>query len=193
LGSQRICDILQSLGFEVSRTTIRNILIKHGYDPEPEAKPTWKQFIQSHWNVISACDFFSIELLAKGKLIRHMVLFAIELSTRKVEILGIKTDPDGKWTEQIARNITNSEDGFLKGKKYLIHDRDPLFTKKFRAILRSAKVKSIKLPPKSPNLNAYAERFVRSVKEECLDHLILSSEQQLRYVLAEYLDYYHTG
>ncbi len=95
--------------------------------------------------------------------------------------------------EQVARNATDCENGFLKEKKYLIHDRDLLFTGKFRAILKSGGVTSIKLPPKSPNLNAYAERFIRSVKEECLNHLILSSEQQLHYVLNEYLDYYHTG
>ncbi|MGD8787326.1 MAG: integrase core domain-containing protein [Phycisphaerales bacterium] len=192
-GSQRICDILNSLGFEVCRTTVRNILIKYGYDPEPDAKPTWIQFIKSHWNVMAACDFFSVELLVKGRLIRCMVFFAMELATRKVRILGNKSDPNGKWMEQIARNITDCEDDFLKSKKYLIHDRDPLYTSKFAAILKSEGIESIKLPPKSPNLNAYAERFVRTVKEECLNHLILSSEKQLQYVLSEYLEYYHTG
>ena len=82
-------------------------------------------------------------------------------------------------------------DGFLAGKKYLIHDRDPLYTAKFEGILKAAGVEPVKLPPRSPNLNSHAERFVRSVKEECLDHLILSSEEQLRYVLTEYLRYYH--
>jgi putative transposase len=80
---------------------------------------------------------------------------------------------------------------FLAGKKYLIHDRDPLFTTKFASILKAADVEPMKLPPRSPNLNSHAERFVRSAKEECLNHLILSSEAQLRYVLAEYLKYYH--
>jgi len=105
-GSQRICDVLNSLGFEISRTTVRNILIKHGYDPEPDAKPTWDQFLKSHWHILTACDFFSIELLVKGKLIRYMVLFVMELSTRKVEILGINPNPNGQWMEQIARNMT---------------------------------------------------------------------------------------
>ena len=122
-----------------------------------------------------------------------MVLFAIDLATRKVEILGVQHDPNGKWMEQIARNVTDCESGFLKDKKYLIHDRDTLFTKEFTAILSSSDIECIKLPPKSPNLNAYAERFVRTIKEECLNHLILTSEKQLRYVLSEYLDYYHTG
>jgi len=82
-------------------------------------------------------------------------------------------------------------DGFLAGKKYLIHDRDPLYTDKFDSILRASGVDPAKLPARSPNLNAHAERFVRSIKEECLDHLILSSEDRLRYVLSEYLKYYH--
>jgi len=153
-------------------------------------RTTWKEFIKSHWEVLAACDFFSVELLVRGKLIRCMVLFAIELATRKVEILGIRPQPNGPWMEQIARNVSG-EGGFLGGKKYLIRDRDPLFTEKFDRILKAAGVQPVKLPPRSPNLNAHAERFVRSVKEEALDHLILSSEDQLRYVLSEYLQYYH--
>jgi putative transposase len=192
-GSQKICDCLANLGFEVCRTTVRNVLLRHGFDPDPDTKSTWKQFLRSHWNVLAACDFFSVELLTRKGLIRCMVLFAMELSTRKVEILGVTPDPNGIWMEQVARNATDFEEGILEGKKYLIHDRDPLFTNGLRMILRSSGIETVKLPPKSPNLNAYAERFVRSIKEECLNHLILSSEEQLRYVLSEYLAYYHMG
>jgi len=192
-GSRKICDCLVNLGFEVCRTTVRNVLLNNGYDPEPGAKSTWKQFLRSHWDVMVACDFFSIELLTRKGLIRCMVLFALELSTRKVEILGVTPDPNGVWMEQLARNATDFEQGILKDKKYLIHDRDPLFTDSFNAILKAVGVESIKLPPRSPNLNAFAERFVRSIKDECLNRLILSSEEQLRYVLSEYLAYYHTG
>jgi len=98
-----------------------------------------------------------------------MLLFAMDLATRNV----------------------GTETGFLAGKKYLIHDRDPLYTDKSNRILKATGVKPVKLPARSPNLNAYAERFVRSIKEECLSQLILSSEEQLRYVLSEYLEYYH--
>jgi putative transposase len=118
------------------------------------------------------------------------VLFAIDLSTRKVEILGVRPQPNGPWMEQIARNLT-CEESFLAGKRYLIHDRDPLYTDKFDGILKAAGVNPVKLPARSPNLNAYAERFVRSIKEECLNQLVFSSEEQLRYVLCEYLEYYH--
>jgi hypothetical protein len=191
-GYTRVRDYIVYLGYRIGETTVKNILLDNGYDPGPDLtrKTTWKQFLKSHWSVLAACDFFSIELLVKGKLIRCMVLFAMHLATRKVEILGIHAQPNGPWMEQIARNIT-CEDSFLAGKKYFIHDRDSLYTEKFDSILKAADLKPVKLPPRSPNLNAHAERFVRSIKEECLDHLILSSEDQLRYVLGEYLKYYH--
>ena len=191
-GYTRIKDYVVYLGYKIGETTVKNILIANGLDPEPDSarKTTWKEFIKSHWNVLSACDFFSIELLIRGKLIRCMVLFAIDLPTRKVEILGTRVHPNGPWMEQIARNMTWG-DNFLLNKEYLIHDRDPLFTSKFRSILKTSGIEPVRLPPRSPNLNAYAERFVRSIKEECLNHLILSSEEQLRHVLTEYLQYYN--
>ena len=169
-----------------------NILIEKGYDPEPDltAGTTWKQFLSSHWDVLAACDFFSIELLVKGKLVRCLVLFTIKLSTRKVELLGIRPQPDGKWMAQIARNMASGE-GLLAGHRFLIHDRDPLFTEQFDAILKTMGVEPVKLPRRSPNLDAFAERSVRSIKEECLDHLILFSVEQLDYALREYLKYYH--
>jgi putative transposase len=191
-GYTRIRDYIVHLGYKIGETTVKNILVENGYDPEPDLtrKTTWKEFLSRHWNVLAACDLFSVELFIKGKLVRYMVLFAIELATRKVEILGIDAQPNGPWMEQIARNVSG-EGGFLVGKKYLIHDRDPLYTDKFGHILKTAGVKPVKLPARSPNLNAYAERFVRSIKEECLNQLILSSEEQLRYVVSEYLEYYH--
>jgi len=140
--------------------------------------------------VLAACDLFSVELFVKGRLVRNMVLFAIHVATRKVESLGTHAQRDGPWMEQIARNVSG-EGGFLVGKKYLIRDRDPLYTKKFDRVLKTTGVEPGKLPPRSPNLNPHAERFVRSVREEGLDRLILSSEDQLRYVLSEYLQYYH--
>jgi putative transposase len=191
-GYRKIRDYIVHLGYKIGETTVKNILIENGYDPEPDLtrKTTWKEFLSRHWNVLGACDLFSVELFIKGKLVRYMVLFAIELATRNVEILGIHAQPDGPWMEQIARNVSG-EGGFLVGKKYLIRDRDPLYTKKFDRILKTTGVEPVKLPPRSPNLSPHAERFVRSVRDECLDHLILSSEEQLRYVLSEYLQYYH--
>jgi putative transposase len=191
-GYTRIRDYIVHLGYKIGATTVKNILLEHGCDPEPDPtrKTSWKESIQSHWEVLPARDFFSVELLVKGRFVRCMVLFAIELSTRKVEILGLHAQPNGPWMEQIARNVSG-EGGFLAGKKYLIHDRDPLFTEKFDSILKAAGVQPVKLPPRSPNLNSRAERFVRSVREEGLDHLISSSEEQLRYAQAECLQYCH--
>jgi hypothetical protein len=141
---------------------------------------------------MTACDFFTIELLVGRKLIRCTVFFVIEFSSRRVFFGPIKLQPDGKYMKQVARILTDCEDGFLKGKRYLIHDRDPLYnTTGFHDILKSSGVKSMKLPARSPDLNCYAERFVKSVKSECLDHLILPSVQQLEYTLSQYELYYH--
>jgi len=156
-GYTRIKDYIVHLGYKIGETTVKNILLENGLDPEPDLtrKTTWKEFIKSHWSVLAACDFFSVELLVRGKLVRCMVLFVIDVATRKVEILGLHAQPNGPWMEQIARNVSG-EGGFLAGKKYLIHDRDPLYTAKFESILKAAGVEPVKLPPRSPNLNGYA-------------------------------------
>ncbi len=104
-------------------------------------------------------DFFTVETLSCVGLIRHVVFFVIDLPTRKVEIAGIAPIPDGLWMEQVARNLIDDFSGFLREKRFLIHDRDPLFTRGFRELLRSAGVTSVRLPPRSPNLNAFAERL----------------------------------
>jgi len=192
-GYQKITDQLVYLKYNISKSTVKNILIENGYDPEPDltVKTTWWEFIKSHWDVLTACDFFTVELLIGRKLIRYTLLFVIELSTRKVFFAPIKPQPDGDYMKQAVRILTDWEDGFLKGKRYLIHDRDPLYTSEFHGILKSSGIKPVKLPPRSPDLNPYAERFVKSVKSECLDHLILASVKQLEYAINEYAKYYH--
>ena len=141
---------------------------------------SWKTFLKAHWEIIAASDMFTVELWLGRSLVRYHVLFAIDLATRRVEILGIVPEPDGRWMEQVARNATDAFAGFLTGKRYLITDRDSRFTREFRAILEAAGVEVLRTPPRSPNLNAFAERFVRSIKEECLARMIFFSEQQLR-------------
>src|SRR5215471_18773695 len=121
-----------------------------------------------------------------------MVLFFIELSTRKVDIAGIGATGNRLWMGQIGRNVTDTVDGILKGKRYLIHDRDPLFTAEFLNMLGHVGVKSVKLPPRSPNLNAYAERFVRTIKESCLERMILFGEASLRPAIQNFVQHYHT-
>jgi transposase InsO family protein len=115
----------------------------------------------------------------------------IDLKTRRVEIAGIVQQPEKEWMKQIARNLTDCEEGFLNGSRHLIHDRDPLFTRSFRAILKSSGVETVKLPARSPNLNAYAERFVRSIKSECLAQIIPLGERHLRHAVKEYTEHYH--
>jgi transposase InsO family protein len=166
-GYRRIQGALSNLGHSIARTTVANILKRHGIEPAPERnrKTTWKEFLRRHWSQIIATDFFTMEVWTCTGLRRFTVLFFMDLSTRRVEIGGISSSADGLWMAQIARNLTDAVDGFLCGKKYLIHDRDALYTKEFLSILADARVRSIKLPPQSPNLNAYAERFVRTIKE----------------------------
>jgi hypothetical protein len=157
-GSRRIQGALCNLGHEIARSTIANILQRRGIEPAPERKrkTTWKEFLSRHWELIVAADFFTVEVRTRQGLRRFVVLFFIELSTRRVEIAGIAATVNGLWMDQIGRNLTDSMDGILKGKRYLIHDRDPLFTGEFLETIASVGVESVKLPPRSPNLKAYA-------------------------------------
>jgi len=134
---------------------------------------------------MAAADFFTVEVLSVLGLVRYHVLFVIDLATRKVEIAGISRCPDGLWIDQVARNLIDAGDGFLLAKRYLILDRDPLYTKEFRGMLRRGRVKVIRLPPSSPNLNAYAERFVLSIRTECHDRIVPMSEAHVRRSISE--------
>ena len=120
-----------------------------------------------------------------------MVLFFLDLSARKLEIVGIAAHANGLWMSQIGRNLTNSVDGLLRGKRYLIHYRDPLFTTEFLKMLADAGVTSVKIRARSPNLNAHAERLVRTIKESCLERLILFGEDSIRKATAEFVSHCH--
>jgi putative transposase len=193
-GYTRIRDALGNLGHELARTTIRSILKEHGIDPAPERskRTSWQAFLRAHWDAIAACDFFTVEVLTWTGITRFYVMFVIALQTRRIEVAGIVRQPHGAWMLQVARNLLDAEDGFLVGMRYLLMDRDPLYTTAFRELLRSAGVTPIRLPPSSPNLNAYAERFVRSIKSECLAKLVLLGENHLRTAVREYVAHYHT-
>ena len=131
------------------------------------------------------------EVLTLRGLVTYYVLFFIHLESRRVYIAGITIHPNEAWMKQIARNATMEDRGALKDCRYLLHDRDTKFTRSFRAILMSGRVEPLALPARSPNLNAYAERWVRSVKEECLSKMILFGERSLRRALSEYVEHYH--
>jgi putative transposase len=156
-GYRRIQGALANLGHEVARSTIANILKEHGLEPAPERsrKSTWKEFLSQHRDVMAAADFFTIEAWTRRGLTRFLVLFFIDLSSRKVEIAGLARQANGLWMGQVARNIADAAEGFLVGKRYLIHDRDPLFTAEFLETLATAGVQPVKLPPRSPNLKTW--------------------------------------
>ena len=192
-GYDRIAGAMANLGYRLSDQTVGNILQRHGIPPAPERKrtTTWSDFIRAHMAVLAGTDFFSVEVLTLRGLVTYYVLFFIRLESRRVEVAGITRHPNDAWMKQIARNVTMDEWGFLEGCRYLIHDRDTKFTDSFRAIVKSGHVEPLKLPARSPNLNAYAERWVKSVKEEALSKLILFGEASLRRVLSEYLVHFH--
>src|SRR5438309_11022630 len=186
-GYDRIVGALANLGYAISDQTVGNILKRHGLPPAPERKTTttWKEFIRTHMDVLVATDFFTAEVWTLGGLVTYYVLFFLHLGSRKIHVAGITPHPNEAWMVHVARNVTMEEWGFLAAGQYLIHDRDTKFCAAFQHLIDDAGVERVVLPPRSPNLNAYAERWVRSVKEECLSRLILFGEASLRYALAQ--------
>jgi len=177
----------------VARVTIANVLKEHGLDPPPErtTRRTWREFLATHWDVLVAADFFTVEVWMPRGLTRFTVQVLIHLATCRVQIAGISAEPDGAWVTQLMRNVTDAEEGFLHGTRLLLHDRDPLFSGDACATLRAAGVRPVRLPARSPNLNAYAERFVRAIKESCLERVVLISEGSLRHSVREFIEHYH--
>ena len=192
-GYTRIRGGLKGLGHDVGRNTIKAILKDHGIEPAPErgANTPWKTFLTAHWDALAAADFFTVEVLTMRGLVRYVVFFVMKLKTRSVAIAGITRQPDETWMTQVARNLTAAGDGFLHGIQHVILDRDPLYTAAFRRLLRDSGVTPVVLPAWSPNLNAFAERFVESAKSECLDRMVLLGEGHLRAAVHEFVDHYH--
>jgi hypothetical protein len=192
-GYDRIAGALANLGYEISDQTVGNVLRRHGLSPAPERKrtTTWAAFIRTHVALLAGTDFFTAEVLTLRGLVTYYALFFIHLESRRVDIAGLTVHPDEAWMKQIARNATMDDCGTLRDCRYLLHDRDTKFTRSFRAILMSGRVEALELPSRSPNLNAYAERWVRSVKEECLSKVILFGERSLRRALSDYVDHFH--
>ena len=192
-GYTRIRGGLKHLGHDVARNTIKAILKDHGIEPAPErrTKMPWKTFLAAHWDALTAADFLTVDVLTVAGLVRYVVLFVTKLTTRTVEIAGITRQPAGRWMTQVARNLTDADDGFLRGMAYLMLDRDPLYTAAFRDLLRDSGVKPLLLPVRSPNLNAFAERFVESVKSECLNRIVPLGEQHLRAAVRAFVDHDH--
>ena len=190
-GYDRIQGALANLGQLISNTCVGSILKAHGIDPAPDRKrqSTWKSFL--HWDALASIDFTTIEVWTKGGLVTINLLFVMELSTRRVHFAGCSANPDESWMCQIARSLSDAEAGFLRGKKYLLMDRDTKFSEEFRGILEQTGVKAVRLPPRSPNLNPNLERFMRSIKEECLERIIFFGEKSLQNAVAEFMSHFH--
>lgn len=192
-GYDRIADALKNVGYKISDESVRQILKEQGIQPAPDRKrqTTWDTFLKAHWEVLSAIDFTTVEVWTKGGLVTFYLLFLIELKTRKICFAGCTTNPHEIWMKQIARNLSDEEEGFLRDKRKLIMDRDTVFCESFRAILNQSGIQSIVLPPRSPNLNAFIERFFRSIKAECINRMLFFGENSLRKAVKEYLVHYH--
>lgn len=192
-GYDRIVGALYNLGIKISDSTVGEILKRNGIFPSPKRKKTmsWAEFIKSHEKEIVATDFFTTEVLTSVGLITYYILFFIHIGSRKVYLAGITDHPNEAWMRQIAINETMEDWGFLSNIRYLIHDRDSKFSIGFREIIKSVGIKPLKLPARSPNLNAFAERWVLSIKTDCLSKIITNSDNKLWDVIEHYIDHYH--
>jgi putative transposase len=169
------------------------LVLSYPIAPAPKRSQTTacKDFIAAHMAVLAGIDFFTVEVLTWRGLATYYVLFVIHLESRRVTLAGITKHPTEDWMRQMGRNATHESSRFLKECRYVLHDRDTKFSASFRQTLTAAGVEPLKLPPRSPNLNAFAERSVRSVKHECLGKLILFGEGSLKRALNEFLEHYH--
>src|SRR6266496_3186861 len=194
-GYRRIQGALANLDYILDKITVRHILRRHPRESAPQRRKAgmgWATCVKMHWEVMAATDFFTVEVATWHGLVTYYVLVVMELATRRVQVAGITPHPTAAFMQQCARQLTDPFDGFLLGKRYLIHDRDTKFTQAFDGLLKDSGVEPILLPPRSPNLNAHCERFVRSIKEEALGQMVILGERALYYAIHQYLTHYHT-
>ena len=186
-GYPRIRGELKKLGVSISVTGISSVLRRHGLGPAPRRDgPSWKEFLAAQAAGIVACDFFCVETIWLKTL---YVLFFIELSTRRVHLAGVSAHPNSAWVTQQARNL--AIEGRLAGTRFLVRDRDAKYSGPFDEVFRSEGVRVIRTPIRSPKANAFAERFVETVRRECLDHILVLGERHLGRILREYVTHYN--
>jgi putative transposase len=188
-GYQRIAGELIKLGFRLSPSTVRRLLASAGLEPAPRRGAvalSWPAFLRRQAASMLACDFFTVETIS---LRRFYVLFFIELGSRRVHLAGCTTNPTGAWVSQQARNLSFT--GLFERTRFLLHDRDNKFTAAFDEVFRSEGIRVIHTPIRAPQANAYAERFVRTVRVECLDWLLILGRRHLEHVLRIYIQHYN--
>jgi transposase InsO family protein len=192
-GYRRIAGALAAVGHTVSHQTVKNILAENGIDPAPtrKGKTSWSDFIRTHTDSLLATDFFTTEVWTTLGLVTYYVLFFIHVGSRKVYIGGITRNPTDDWMRQAARNVTSTDCGLLAKCRYLLRDRDTKFTAGFDMIIRAAGITPLPLPARSPNLNAMAERFVKSIKTECLERMIFFGEASFQRAVTEYIEHFY--
>lgn len=192
-GYDRIAGVVVYLGYAITASTIRKILNDHGIIPDPEQRRRgdWIRFMDTQQAVTAATDYAQTEIVTPAGLVRYSSLFFEDCGSREVRLGGLTHDPDSQWTTQIARNMCDMWDGWLLGKKYLIHYRDVTFTIHFDNIFKSIGITIKKLPPYTPMMNSRMENFIRALKLECLDKMIFRSPEELHYAITQYLEYWN--
>jgi transposase InsO family protein len=187
-GCVRIQGELRKMGIRVSATSIRRVLRHYGLGPVPRKGPTWSEFLRAQASSVLATDFFTVDTISLKQL---YVLFVIELGTREVRILGVTDHPTAAFVTQVARNFVGDLLDRGRSFKFLIRDRDAKFTASFDEVFRSEGIRVIKTPVRSPRANAYAERWVRTVRTECLDWILVLGRRHLTGILREYVGHYN--
>jgi putative transposase len=179
-GYTRIQGALKNVGHCVGRSTVRRILKAAGLPPVPQRPTSWQTFLKAHWGAIADADFFTTEVWTWRGLVTYYTVFVIDLASRRVQILGSTPHPEALFMEQIVRVLTMADDGVVDTPHVLICDRDRKWSGEVRRRLKQAGIRVLPTPERAPNANAYSERFVRSIKEECLDRLIPIGERHFR-------------
>src|SRR4030095_10476150 len=190
-GYTRIQGALKNVGHRVARSTIAGILKAEGIPPSRERPTTWRTFLRAHWSVLLAADFFTTEVWTARGLVTYYTLFVIELKSRRVHVAGSGPYPDEAFVIQAMRDLANEFDGAMADGCVLICDRDRKWSPGVLKFLERERVRIVQTPFRAPNCNAYAERFVRSIREECLERVILLGERHLRRTITEFVTHYH--
>jgi putative transposase len=192
-GYTRIQGALKNVGHRVGRSTIRRILKAAGLPPVPQRPTSWTTFLKAHWGVIAGADFFTTEVWTWRGLVTYYTVFVIDLASRRVQVLGSTPHPSELFMDQVTRMVTAADDGLLVRHRVLICDRDRKWSRTVRRRFADAGIRVVLTPVCAPNANAYAERFVRSIKEECLDRMIPLGERHFRHASTEFFEHYHRG